>query len=365
MYFWNKMRKKLLIDAERLRYPNSGVANVAKSLIAGMQTLETDLPYMVYGTPESLQEFPRLAVLSWQPWHRFLAPHTDQFALVHVTHQLSSHFHSVGSHQKKVVTLHDLNFLHDQSSERKRKKSVRLVQKNIGNADAIVFISNFAREDFHRNRHLFTTKKEVVEKVIYNGLIFPEQRKFRSDQLAYLLDRPFILNVGVLFPKKNQKVLLPLLVGNHKRLVMVASDAKEDYKGAFLHEAVQLGVADRLVFLENISENDKYFLLQHCESLCHPSLAEGFGIPPVEAMFFGKPVFLSAKTSLPEIGGDAAFYFEDFQAETVVRNYQAGLEMYHSNPDAFSVAIKGHARKYSYLEMARNYADFYRQILAT
>lgn len=359
------MRKKVLIDAERLRYPNSGVANVAKSLVAGLQALETDLEHSVYGTPESLLEFPKLDVVPWKPWYRFVSPDYSSFGLIHVTHQLSSHFHSVGSHQKKVVTLHDLNFLHDHSSERKRKKSIHLVQKNIGNADAIVFISNFAKKDFHRNRHLFSIKKKIIEKVIYNGLMFPEHQDFSSEKLAYLLEVPFILNIGVLFPKKNQKVLLPLLSGNQKRLVIVASAAKEDYKAELLRDASQLGVSDRLIILENISDGDKYFLLQHCESLCHPSLAEGFGIPPVEAMFLGKPVFLSTKTSLPEIGGDAAFYFEDFQAETVVRNYQAGLDMYHSNPEAFGAAIKGHARKYSYLEMASNYADFYRQILAT
>lgn len=359
------MQKKVLIDAERLRYPNSGVANVAKSLIAGLQQLDGEFDYSIYGTEESLRSFPTLKVLPWKPWHRFVPASAKDFALVHVTHQLSSHFHTVQRSKKKLVTLHDLNFLHDCSSARKREKSVRLVQNNIGNADAIVFISSFAREDFNRNRHLFNLKKEVAEKVIHNGLMFPERQDFRSEALAHLLSEPFILNVGVLFPKKNQKVLLPLLRGNQKRLVIVASAAKEGYKNELLKEAAASGVADRLEILENISENDKYFLLQHCESLCHPSLAEGFGIPPVEAMFFGKPVFLSTKTSLPEIGGKAAFYFENFDEDTVIRTYEEGLAAYRSDAVASRERIHQHALKYSYLEMAKNYADFYRQILAT
>ena len=53
----------------------------------------------------------------------------------------------------------------------------------------------------------------------------------------------------------------------------------------------------------------KNALLQHCQALCQPSLAEGFGIPPIEAMAFGRPVFLSKCTSLPEIGAEEAFLF--------------------------------------------------------
>ena len=355
------MKKKILVEAERLRYPNSGIANVSKALIKGLYALDSDFLFKFYGESGSLDNAFAGRILPWKPWHRFLAPDISGFDLVHTSHQLSRHFHRMGRAQKKIVTLHDLNFLHDQSSDRKIQKSVARVQHNIGNADAIAFISNFAKNDFERNAHLFRLKKNVRTEVVYNGLIFPEKQDFWSEQYAYLRNQPYLLNIGVLFPKKNQKVLLPLLQGNDKRLVVVASDFRDNYREEFLSEAKKYGVAERVELLENISENDKYFLIQNCESLCQPSLAEGFGIPPVEALYFGKPVFLSRFTSLPEIGGDAAFYFENFDQEAMKKRYEEGLAIFRQKN--MSETVAKYASKFSYLEMAKNYLALYESVL--
>ncbi|WP_435523920.1 hypothetical protein [Chryseobacterium indoltheticum] len=118
---------------------------------------------------------------------------------------MSDYFHSKKSSQIKVVTLHDLNFLHDKSSARKIEKSKKLVQKNIGNADAIVCISEFVKDDFLKNKHLFSLKNDVKVDVIYNGLIFPENGNFSSEKKYEFIDKKFILNIGVLFLKKIRK----------------------------------------------------------------------------------------------------------------------------------------------------------------
>jgi hypothetical protein len=83
------------------------------------------------------------------------------------------------------VTLHDLNFLHDKSSQRKIEKSRRLVQKNIGNADVIVCISEFVKDDFIKNKHLFQLRDKVKIEVVYNGLMFPEKENFVAPKLFF------------------------------------------------------------------------------------------------------------------------------------------------------------------------------------
>lgn len=358
------MKKNILIDVERLKYPRSGIANVCISLIRGLDEKLCHFNYTLYGPekniPATQSDF---KIINWKFWQKKIKINTSPFSLIHVTHQLSDYFHSKKSNQKKVVTLHDLNFLHDKSSARKIEKSKKLVQKNIGNADAIVCISEFVKDDFLKNKHLFSLKNDIEVDVIYNGLIFPENETFSSEKKYEFIVRKFILNIGVLFPKKNQEVLLNLITGNERELVLITSSAKSEYKEKFLEKVKHLGLEKKVHILENVENNEKYFLLQNCESYCHPSLAEGFGIPPVEAMHFGKPVFLSNLTSLPEIGGDLAFYFNDFSSDSMKKIYDEGIEKFNVDKENNITKLKERASKFSYKSMAESYEGLYKRLL--
>ncbi|MGO4707969.1 glycosyltransferase family 4 protein [Chryseobacterium sp. 2TAF14] len=358
------MKKNILIDVERLKYPRSGIANVCVSLIRGLDEKLCHFNYTLYGPekniPATQSDF---KVINWKFWQKKIKINTSSFSLIHVTHQLSDYFHSKKTDQKKVVILHDLNFLHDNSSAKKIEKSKKLVQKNIGNADSIVCISEFVKNDFLKNKHLFALKNDVKIEVIYNGLVLPENEKFSSERKYDFINRKFILNIGVLFPKKNQEALLNLIAENERDLVLITSSTKSEYKERFLEKVKNLGLEKKVHILENVENNEKYFLLQQCESYCHPSLAEGFGIPPVEAMHFGKPVFLSNLTSLPEIGGDLAFYFKDFSPELMKKTYEEGIEKFNANKDEYSAKLKDRASKFSYKSMAESYERLYQDLL--
>lgn len=358
------MKNKVLIDVERLKYPKSGIANVCFSLIKGLDELKNDFRITFYGPkkniPETRSDF---KIINWKFWQKKVPVGTAKFDLIHTTHQLSEYFHNIRSGQKKVVTLHDLNFLHDNSSSRKIEKSKKLVQKNIGNADAIVCISEFVKDDFLKNKHLFRLKGDVEVGVIYNGLIFSENEDFSLGKNYEFLDKNYILTIGVLFPKKNQHVLLEMLAQNDRDLVLITSAAKSSYKEEFLAKIKGLKLEKRVHILENVSNAEKKFLLKKCESYCHPSLAEGFGIPPVEAMYFGKPVFLSQCTSLPEIGGDLAYYFDNFDAEKMNKIYLNGIQQY-KNDSEMPEKLHQHALKFSYKSMAESYENLYKKLLS-
>ena len=358
------MKLNILIDVERLKYPRSGIANVCRSLIKGLNEVKSDINYSLYGPQKNIPKINSdFKIINWKFWQKKIPVNTKKFDLIHTTHQLSDYFHKVQKRQKKVVTLHDLNFLHDQSSAKKALKTKKLVQKNIGNADAIVCISEFAKNDFEQNRSLFKLKENVKIEVIYNGLIFPEHEIPDFSSKFNFIEKKFILTIGVLFPKKNQHVLLEMISKNDRDLVLVSSDYKSAYKEEFIAKVKELKLENRVHILENISNDEKYFLFQKCESYAHPSLAEGFGIPPVEAMFFGKPVFLSRLTSLPEIGGDFAFYFDDFSAEKMNYIYLKGMKMFDENPE-IRPKLHLHALNFSYQKMAESYENLYRKLLS-
>jgi glycogen synthase len=92
-----------------------------------------------------------------------------------------------------------------------------------------------------------------------------------------------------------------------------------------------------------------------------PSLAEGFGIPVVEAMKFGKPVFLSNLTSLPEIGSDVAFYFNSFKPDHMLSVFNEGMTEYKRNGLANKLIKRGN--EFCWDEKAAQYIDVYRSLL--
>jgi glycosyltransferase involved in cell wall biosynthesis len=111
----------------------------------------------------------------------------------------------------------------------------------------------------------------------------------------------------------------------------------------------------------DISEAEKAWLYAHCRGFLFPSLAEGFGLPPIEAMHFGKPVFLSRHTSLPEIGGDAACYFDDYDGAAMRRVVEAGVDA-HARPGR-AEAVVAHARQFSWARCAAQHVALYLELL--
>lgn len=356
---------KILIDLERLRYPNSGIANVFKNLTKGLQKNNTEFEISYFGNREQLSAYePCLKSIFWNKTHKFFERFSGQFDLIHVSHQLSSYFHRNYRDTLKIVTLHDLNFLHENLSDSKRRKMLGKVRSNLKNADYVVCISEYAKQDLLKNKNLFnfTKLKDVV--VIHNGIQLPEDKKYNLGKYQVFQTKKYILNIGVLFDKKNQLSLIEMLPYIEEDLVLIASDEKLPYADVVRKRIKDLNLSNRIHFLKNISEEEKYALIQNCEAMCHPSIAEGFGIPPIEAMAFGKPVFLSKYTSLPEIGGDAAFYFENFDAHSMAHLFNEKMNFYHQNKEQVSLEIKNWTKQYSYTVMSNNYLDFYKKILS-
>ncbi len=355
------MKNKILIDAERTRYL-SGISVVCRNLLHGLAELQPGaVPWSIYASPQS---FPNAdyRFKNWRPWHRFVHPGLRSFDLIHIFHQANNYFPSNLS-AKKIVTLHDLNFLHENISGSKLKRSIHGVKRNVQNADVVVCISEFVKQDYLKNQHLFNVKKQQQIRVIYNGLQFPDgSKQYDLGKYNYLKNKRYFLNIGVLFPKKNQLSLLNVLSLIEEDLVFIVSGSKKEYEKELLKFIIDHQLETRVHILRNISDDEKYALIQNCEAMLHPSLAEGFGIPPIEAMYFGRPVFLSQLTSLPEIGGPHAFYFKMFDAEEMAGTIKNGMRAYRSDKN-YAEKLRNWALQFDYREMASNYLALYQEIL--
>ena len=93
-----------------------------------------------------------------------------------------------------------------------------------------------------------------------------------------------------------------------------------------------------------------------------PSLLEGFGLPPIEAMSYGKPVFLSNLTSLPEIGGKHAYYWDNFDPKYMANVLIEGLHKYETNKAFYINTYQERAKSFNWDTAALQYADVYRSL---
>ncbi|WP_374948754.1 glycosyltransferase family 4 protein [Mucilaginibacter sp.] len=254
---------------------------------------------------------------------------------------------------KKIMTIHDINQLHEDISTKQVNKYLKRLEKSIKTCDKLVTISHFAARDIVARFPSAAGKLSVI----YNGadkLTVPT-----GHQPTYLPKSSFLFTIGILSAKKNFEVLPSLLAGNNYELII--SGIKTSYEALIIKQAHKYGCENRVKITGTISDDDKAWYYKNCEAFVFPSLAEGFGLPIIEAMHFGKPVFCSTCTSLPEIAGDAAYYFDNFDSAAMQRVLREGLADFRENNR--EAMVMNHAAQYSWDQTAQQYLQLYQSCL--
>lgn len=132
-------------------------------------------------------------------------------------------------------------------------------------------------------------------------------------------DAPFVLATSARRGHKNLGRLLEAMarVKHEPAPSLVLPGYATGAEDALTKQIADLGLADRVHLLGWISEADLDGLYAAAEALVFPSLAEGFGLPVLEAMEHGTPVATSNVSSMPEVGGDAAIYFDPYDVQAI------------------------------------------------
>jgi glycosyltransferase involved in cell wall biosynthesis len=145
--------------------------------------------------------------------------------------------------------------------------------------------------------------------------------------------------------------------------LVIAGEMKNKYAEILKQKIALYKLENRVFLLGAISEADKIYYYKNCLAFAFPSLREGFGLPVLEAMTFGKPVFLSNKTSLPEIGGKHAFYWDNFDPEYMSKVFHEGMNTFSLNEEMFTLEYKKRAQKFTWENAAKEYMNVYKSIL--
>jgi glycosyltransferase involved in cell wall biosynthesis len=289
------------------------------------------------------------------PLHKFLLPPFGSFHIWHATFQNTQYMPFRNRKIKVVLSVHDLNFLYDEKkSAAKKKKYLRYLQGLINRADVIVCISEFSKKDVLL--HCDVKNKPLL--VIHNGTNLLQKPELSPR--SYKPKKPFLFSIGVINRKKNYHVLLPLLKNNTMELLIAGKNDDEHYLSLLKERSREWGVEENVHLLGRVSEKEKSWYFNNCRAFAFPSISEGFGLPVVEAMSCGKPLFLSDKTALPEIGGDVSFYFRDFLPEHMEEVFNIGMSQYAR--EGFQQKIRERSMSFNWHKAARQYLDVYRSL---
>lgn len=263
---------------------------------------------------------------SWISWPllRYLKPD-----IVHETYYSSSSIAPKSS--KVIITVHDMIHELFEGNFSRFDKTSTAKKAAIERADHVICVSENTRNDLIR---LFGIDPKKIS-VIYHGFSLD---KASMQALPIIFDAPYILYVGSRFGYKNFECLLEAfaIVKAHNpdlRLVCFGGGAftRDEFMsanslGLLSNDLIHMAGADAT--LANLYTFAQVFV--------YPSLYEGFGIPPLEAMSCGCPVACSGLSSIPEVVGEAGIYFDPLSSQNIADAIQSLLE----NPDLRAELVK-------------------------
>ncbi len=350
----------IALEMERLRNPYSGLGQYCLQLGHALEAerTATALGFAYLVPQEHIGVFGKeMTYKVVKPWHKIIGPSFGE-SLWHCMHQDSEYM--PGSRKTPLaITIHDLNFLdRPDYSEAKKSRRLAAIQQKINRAKGLVYISEYVRKWVHEHLKI---QAGTVESVIYNGGSFKLEVASSERKEPRVNGQKFLFSIGI-HPKKNYHVLMPILATFKEYKWIIAGPDSRGYREKIEQEAARFGVADRIEFCGPVGDEAKMEYYQNCTALLFPSLAEGFGLPVVEAMSLGKPVFLSRRTSLPEIGGSEAYYFDDFEPNTLKETFAAGMKDFENDPEK-SQRMQIWAAQFTWEKAAKKYLEFYKEIL--
>jgi len=215
---------------------------------------------------------------------------------------------------KMVVTHHDCAYERYPNLFKNVERIKALRRRQFEKADVIICPSESTRRDLHE----FYRVSEAKTQVVYHGVSRPNGLA-ASNKL--LIKKPFLLYVGSRASYKNFPAFLRAFamssVDKDFDLLVCGGQPPTVTELGILRE---LSLTEKVHFFGQVTESQLGEAYEKAHLLVYPSLYEGFGFPPLEAMLAGCPVLVARSSCLPEICHDAAMYFDPEQQESFVQS---------------------------------------------
>jgi len=229
----------------------------------------------------------------------------------------------------------------------------QIIKHAVKKSIKIIAVSKFTAQDIKDYFKLSEQEAKKI-KVIYEGVTIPQATETKID----LLER-FFLYIGNAYPHKNLKFLIKAFQEFLKKhpdfyLILVGN---KDY---FYQRLIKKISNKNIIFTGFVPDNQLSNYYQQATAYIFPSLYEGFGLPPLEAMAYNLPVLSSKAASLPEVLGQAALYFDPGDERDLLNKMELIVDDQNLR-DKLKSAGQEQIKKYSWQKMAQKIIEFYRK----
>lgn len=265
---------------------------------------------------------------------------------------------------KKVITIHSLMSIFYPKYNIGGWLAYKLFGKKISKADRVITVSKFLKQELIK--YLKVPEEKI--KVIYNG----KDEKFKpvdQEEIAeikqrYNLDSSFILYVGVLQPLKNIPTLIKayykLKKKGIKHKLVIAGGKGWMYKEIF-RIIEKLNLQKEIIFTGHVPNDELPKLYAAADLFVFPSIYEGFGMPPLEAMACGTPVITSDRGALPEVVGDAGIMVNPYDVDELANEMYRVLNDDSLKKDMIKKGLK-RAKMFSWEKCAKEVLKVYEEL---
>ncbi len=359
----------------------TGLSRYARSLQAALSKagLEADfVPTRLPALPNSIYKGARKAGFDLQTFFTTypiaLAKETDKNAVLHLTSQNQASAIAFSSHPRTVVTVHDLiTSIYAGNKELGGYLKVydrvfdQLALRGLKKATFLIADSEQTRLDIIKFTGYPSERIRVVPLGIdhsqFRPIELPTEFLFRYNLRT---STPYVLYVGSEDPRKNLRRLLEAFAGLSKvrpevRLLKVGAARFEQERRDLTSFIERLGLKEKVLFFDQVSDKDLTYFYNIAQVFVFPSLYEGFGLPPLEAMACGTPVISSNASSLPEVIGEAGLIVNPLDVEEMSRAIEQVLGNRQLQSDLRKRGFDQAAR-FTWEKTAQQTLEVYRQI---
>jgi len=280
-----------------------------------------------------------------------------------IVHLPNQHFarHALFLNNPFIVTVHDLvrscfSFTKETITER---ILLKLDIRGIKRASHIIAVSHSTKNDLIKYLKIPDNRISVV----YNGV---DHNIFKPYDVK-LVDKPYILYVGSERPRKNLGRLFQAfakLKGDFPELKLVkigAPGRSGKYRSDVMRQLDSLGITREVIFAGHISELELAHYYSPAALLAYPSLYEGFGLPPLEAMACGCPVVTSNTSSLPEVVGKAGIMVDPHNTDSLAQAMRRVLTDSELSDNMIRKGLE-QSKKFSWEKVAEQTLEVYNKV---
>lgn len=266
-----------------------------------------------------------------------------------------------------VLTVHDLIFERFPKYHKKLNYLYLTISMPIfcRRATGIIAVSNATRKDIIDYYGIDPDKIHVVYEAAADHFKPQESDEIERVRLKYRLPDRYLIQLGTIEPRKNLERMvdcLKLLKMNDPDLCLVLAGGKGWLYESFFAKIESSGLKDSVLLLDWVPDSDLPAIICGAKLAVQPSLYEGFGLPVLEHMACGQVVAASSSSSLPEVGGEAAVYFNPENVEQMA----AVISRLLNDDDEWSHRrdlCLTQARRFSWRQAAHETAEIYRQLI--